>query len=217
MSSARWLGTKRRASVFTLILLAGNVCACHRHETPSEQADRLAVLLEWKPGSVVAEIGAGDGQMTQEVAARVGRQGHVYSTEIDSEKLTQLKALAKAQASRNISVVEAGSVESNLPPECCDSIFMQRVYHHFTEPRRTGASLFRSLRPGGRLAVVDFRPNWYLNVFYPLKGVPKNHGGHGVSPEVLTEELTSVGFRVVTGALDWPNSDYCVVFRKPPG
>jgi ubiquinone/menaquinone biosynthesis C-methylase UbiE len=49
-------------------------------------------------------------------------------------------------------VVEGGLAQTNLPDECCDAVFMRHVYHHFGDPPAMNASLFRSLKPGGRLA-----------------------------------------------------------------
>jgi precorrin-6B methylase 2 len=97
----------------------------------------------------VAEIRAGDGGLTLAAAARVWSTGRVYTTELDPEKLAKLDSLAAAQQAHNITVVKAGTAETSLPRACCDSIFMRRVYHHFTQPAKEDASLFQSLKPGG--------------------------------------------------------------------
>ena len=90
------------------------------------EADRLAVLLKWRTGSVAAEIGAGDGRITVAAADRVGVGGRVCATELDVKKLTHLEEIAGKH--KNISAVRAAEAETNLPPECCDSIFMPLVY-----------------------------------------------------------------------------------------
>jgi hypothetical protein len=69
----------------------------------------------------------------------------------------------------------------------------------------------RSLKPGARLAIIDFPPTANLD---PVEGVPKNRGGHGIPQEVMVEELRSAGFEVENVANDWSANDYCVVFRK---
>jgi predicted methyltransferase len=51
-----------------------------------------------------------------------------------------------------------GETGTNLPEGCCDSIVMRLVYHHLTKPAEIDASLFRSLKPGGLLAVIDEEP-----------------------------------------------------------
>src|SRR3982750_1867444 len=55
----------------------------------------------------------------------------------------------------NITVRKADPINTNLPDNCCDSIFMRRVYHHFTDPAATDAAILRALKPGGLLAVID--------------------------------------------------------------
>jgi hypothetical protein len=74
------------------------------------------------------------------------------------------------------------------------------------------ASLFRALKPGRLLAIIDEEPPANSK---PPEGVPQNRGGHGMPQKLLVEELTSAGFQVVKTVYDWPNHDYCAVFRKP--
>ncbi|MFZ0412173.1 MAG: methyltransferase domain-containing protein [Candidatus Acidiferrales bacterium] len=173
----------------------------------------MASLLNWRPGDVVAEIGAKKGQLTLAAAQRVGSTGKVYSTELDAEALTHLEELATKQ--KNITVVRAAESETNLPPMCCDSIFMRLVYHHLTRPAEVDASLFRSLKPDGLLAVIDEEPS--KGSIIP-DGVPANRMGHGIPRKVLISELDSAGFEVETVSNDWPHDEfhqmYCVVFRK---
>jgi len=91
---------------------------------------------------------------------------------------------------------------------------MRRVYHHFTDPAKEDASLFASLKPGGLLAVIDFPPGKGPNPA-PVKGVPKNRGGHGMPKQLLIDELVAAGFQAMTSPAEWEGEDYCVVFRKP--
>jgi predicted methyltransferase len=215
MISNGWFHTRGRHLVVTILFGALVLSACRGHAQDQKEADKLATLLNWKPGSVVAEIGAGDGSMTLLAAERVGPAGRVYTTELDPKKLDKLESLAAAQKAHNIIAVKAGAAETNLPPECCDSIFMRRVYHHFSEPVKEDASIFQSLKPGGLLAVIDFPPGAGPGDLKPVKGVPENRGGHGMPKQLLIDELTAAGFQMVTTPADWPSQDYCVVFRKP--
>ena len=120
------------------------------------------------------------------------------------------------QRRQNIIVLSSSATATNLPPECCDSIFMRLVYHHLTQPAEFDASLLRSLKPDGRLAIIDEYPIPGMSL---PEGVPANRGGHGIPEKLLVDELTKAGFRVVTEIdpwADWPNHhhNYCVVFRK---
>jgi len=202
----------RRSLMIGLVLSAFALapCVAQDKDTFQEEADRLAPLLNWQPGSVVAEIGAGKGEMTLAAAKRVGTAGRVYTTELDAKKLAVLEELAAKE--KNITALQAGEAQTNLPLECCDSIFMRLVYHHLTKPAEVDANLFQSLKPGGLLAVIDEGPRPGTK---RVEGVPENRGGHGVPKKVLIEELTSAGFLVVKSLDDWPSALYCVVFRKP--
>lgn len=200
----------RRSFIIALVLSAFTLVPGVAQDTYQEEADRLATLLNWWPGSVVAEIGAGEGQMTLAAAKRVGTAGRVYTTELDTKKLARLEKLAGEE--KNITAVKAAVAETNLPPVCCDSIFMRLVYHHLTKPAEIDASLFRSLKPGGLLAVIDEEPPPGSS---RVEGVPENRGGHGIPQKILIEELIAAGFQTVKVYDDWPNDDYCVVFRKP--
>ena len=182
--------------------------------SPSDQISRLAKLMGWKPGDVIADIGAGDGGYAFASLTQVGPDGKVFATELDKTKLAALKKEAAIRGFKNLEVLDAHEKDTNLPPNCCDAIFLRRVYHHLTAPNEMDASLFRSLKPDGKLAIIDFPPRPELTRSDPVEGVPKNRGGHGIPQKVLIDELTSAGFAVDQIINDWPEDDYCVIFRK---
>jgi ubiquinone/menaquinone biosynthesis C-methylase UbiE len=167
--------------------------------------------MEWKQGTVVADIGAGDGSYAFAAGERVGASGKVFATEIDAEKLKALRAEVKKRDLQNVTVVESGDAETNLPASCCDAIFLRRVYHHLTEPAEFDASLLRSLKPGGKLAIIDFPPH---PEYGKVKGVPKDREDHGIQQKILIDELAKSGFQVEKIVDDWPTMDYCVLFAK---
>ena len=202
---------RKRHFAITLIATILAFAACRGQETYQAEAERLATLLKWQPGSVVADVGAGDGEMTLAAAGRVGPTGRVFSTEIDDQKLARLEETAAEH--QNIIAVKATANATNLPPACCDSIVMRRVYHHVTEPAEFDASLLESLKPGGLLAVIDFAPRHGLPDV--KEHVPQNRGGHGVAKQLVIDELTDAGFEMLSAPDDWPNDDFCVIFRKP--
>jgi len=172
---------------------------------------RLAELLGWKAGTVVADIGAGDGGYTFAAVERVGAAGKVYATEIDAKKLAELRAEVAKRKLGNVMVVESKEADTNLPAGCCDAIFLRRVYHHLTKPAEFDAGLVRSLKSGGRLAIIDFPPRAELD---PVEGVPSNRGGHGIPEKIVIEELQAAGLQVEKVVEDWPERSYCVVFVK---
>ena len=204
----------RRLRISILVLSLVTALAAGQ-DTWHKEGEALAIQLQWHPGDTVAEIGAGKGELTSIAAEQVGTSGKVYTTELDSKKLAGLRELSVKQP--NITPIKASESETNLPDLCCDSIYMRLVYHHFTKPRDMDSSLFRSLKHGGRLAIVDEEPGKGSTI---PEGVPKNRGGHGIPEEVLISELTQAGFKVKSIDKNWPGGDpdhrmYCVVFLKP--
>jgi ubiquinone/menaquinone biosynthesis C-methylase UbiE len=176
-----------------------------------QELTRLAELTRWKEGTVVADIGAGDGAFSFLAAEKVGPSGRVYATEIDKEKLQGLNAEVTKRQLKNIVVVEGSANDTKLPSSCCDAIFLRHVYHHLTQPQDFDRTLVRSLRPGAYLAIIDFPPSPSLPA---VEGVPKNRGGHGIPEKVVVEELTAAGLEVEKTVDDWSAQDYCVVFVK---
>jgi precorrin-6B methylase 2 len=171
------------------------------------EVDRLAELLSLREGMTVAEIGAGTGWLTVEVATRVGRSGRVYSTEIGTARLRDIRQAADAAGVSNVIVLEAGEQATGLPSGCCDAIFMRRVYHHLSAPSAVLTSIHEALRPGGRLVIIDFRPD-------RLVGTVTRMGVHRA--EVI-RAATASGFEMIT-ADEWPGWDhYVVMFEKSPG
>jgi len=172
---------------------------------------RLAELMQWRPGTIVADIGAGDGAYTFVAAEKVGATGRVYATEIDPEKLKTLRSEVARRRLSNVLVVEGAADDTSLPSNCCDAIFLRHVYHHITQPRDFDKNLLRSLKAGARLAIIDFPPDPSLP---PVEGVPKNRGGHGIPEKIMVEELTAAGLQVEKAIDDWSARDYCVIFVK---
>jgi len=204
---------KRRFFLSALLLLAVFVSLCSA--ISESEIQRLARVMNWKAGQVIADVGAGEGEIGFAAAAAVGETGKVYLTELDKEKVSALQKDASRRKLKNAVILEAVEKETKLPSNCCDAIVLRRVYHHFTAPNEMDASLMRSLRPGGLLAVIDFAPRKSLTESDPVKGVPSNRGGHGIPKKILVEELTAAGFKLEKSFDDWPDDGYCVLFRKP--
>ena len=173
---------------------------------------RLAELLELRPGSIVADVGAGDGRWTEALSAVVGSSGRVYSTEVEQEMVDDLEQRLQRRDIDNAAVVLGSQEHSGLPDGCCHAILLRMVYHHFEQPRAMRASLHRALLPDGLVAIVDIVPqrNWRR-----LDDVPER-GGHGIRPEDLVSEMTVDGFELVSRHDSWNGDDdrYCAVFRR---
>ena len=195
-TTARWLaGAVVAIAVLTLVSRGGET-----------EVERLAQLLDIQPGDTVADVGAGDGWLSVEVATAVGEAGHVFATELSVRRRDDIRQAVAGIGLGNVTVVEAGEHETNLAPGCCEAIFMRRVYHHLTDPAAYNASLYASLKPGGRLAIVELE---FDGILSPLRAWP-----HWTDDERVVSEVTAAGLTHVTTA-DWPlAAHYAAVFRK---
>jgi len=182
----------------------------------AREAPPLKEVLALEPRMAVADIGAGGGAMAVAMAKVLGPSGRVYATDIGKEQLAEIREYVAREGLSNVDVVEGAANVTKLPDRCCDAIFMRDVYHHLTNAEEMNRSVFAALKPGGRLAVIDFEPD----PGSPLpKGVPENRGGHGIRPSLLIAEVTASGLRHVRTIARWPpdgrNPIYLVLFQKP--
>jgi cyclopropane fatty-acyl-phospholipid synthase-like methyltransferase len=180
------------------------------------EVPQLVELLELKPGMTIADVGAGFGAWTMRLARWIGSEGRVYATDIGGAQLTALRESVKRDGMNNVTVIEGGVNTTNLPPRCCDAIMIRDAYHHFTNPDAVVKSLAASLKPGGRLVVIDFPPRPNSEV---PSGVPANRRGHGVPPGVVQQEVGAALTHVMTISAWSPDSQpaslFLVLFRKP--
>jgi cyclopropane fatty-acyl-phospholipid synthase-like methyltransferase len=204
--------THRFLSWTTLVLLPLVCTACTAARAPVVEADRIATVLALQPGTWVADVGAGNGEWTRELAQRVGEDGRVYSTEVDEDDVAEIRKTIKSAGLTNVTALLGQADDSGLPEACCDAILLRLVYHHFTDPSEMRRSLYRALRPGGLIAVIEIEPQSH---WPDLSGVP-DRGGHGIPARDLIEEMASQGFEVVERHDPWEGQSdrYCVVFRR---
>jgi predicted methyltransferase len=188
------------------------ICCCCGGRDRVAEAQQLLTLLDLEPDVTVGEIGAGSGKMAVVFATAIGPTGRLYATEIEQSKRDGINAAAAAAGLENITVLEAGLVSANLAAECCDVIYLRRVYHHFTDAAAMNRSIFDALKPGGRLAVIDFEERSMLP---KPEGVDESRPGHGVPTDLLISELKATGFVVEQRIDEWPGDGYCVIARKP--
>lgn len=173
---------------------------------------KIFEALNVKEGLTVCEIGAGGGDLTIEVAKLVGSSGHVFTSELGDERVKALQSAIKKVGLAHVTVVSGDPVKTNFPDAACDALFMRNVYHHFADPAAMNKSVAAALKPGARLAVVDFTP--------PPGGEATNpadrakDGSHGLSAESLSRELKQAGFESVTADTSGQRW-FMVVVMKP--
>jgi ubiquinone/menaquinone biosynthesis C-methylase UbiE len=177
------------------------------------EAERIAELLGVKAGSAVADVGAGDGRFSFDLAARVGTQGQVFATEVDPDKVHSIRREIEERRLENVSVIQGSQLRMGLPPACCNAVLIREVYHHFNHPAAMHRSLLEALRPGALVAIIDFEPG--SRGLRKPAGVPDDRGGHGIAMELLISEMTGAGFELVDAKDDWTERLYCALFRRP--
>jgi len=193
---------------FAAALLAASAQA----QDDAADATWLADVLELELGATVADIGAGSGGLSVAVAPHVGPEGHIYATELGPESVASLAQALDSAGLRTVTVLEGHFDRTNLPPECCDAVFIRFVYHHFADPPAMNRSLWQSLKRGGRLAVIDFAPRG------PEAAQPSGRAEgdqHGVTAATLQAELEQAGF-IVLSTEQRPDRRVQVVAMKAP-
>lgn len=122
-----------------------------------EQPDKALDLMGIRPGMVVGDVGAGTGYMTLRIAKRVGPSGKVYANDIQPEMLDKLNENARRIDLENIETVLGSEADPKLPANKLDLVLMVDVYHELSRPQEMLQSIRRSLKPDGRLVLVEYK------------------------------------------------------------
>lgn len=168
-----------------------------RPERESEEAPTKAIqALQIQSGQVVADIGAGSGYYTVRLAREVGPTGKVYGTDIQPGMLDLLlRNVAKAKLDNVVPVLGTPD-DPKLPPGSIDLALMVDVYHELAAPQAFIRKLRASLKPGGRLVLLEFRKE---DPRVPIR--PE----HKMSVAEVRQELEPEGFTLsaVLDVLPW--------------
>ena len=174
-------------------------------ESPERDAwqkpDEVVAALKLPPDAKVADIGAATGYFPVRVA-RVVPQGHVYGADIESSMVEYLTKRATTEGLTNLTAVQAAFDDPKIP-EPVDVVMMVDTYHHIEHRPAYFAKLAASLKPGGRLAIVDFRKG-------SSRGPPDSEK---VTPEQVAKELGEAGY-VQDESFDFLPEQYFVTFKR---
>lgn len=179
-------------------------------KSAERDAPRLVEVLELKPGMTVADVGTGGGAMAVVLGHWIG-SGRVFATDITERSVRTTREYAKKEGLTNVTVIEGAEAATNLPQACCEAIFLRNVYHHITAVDAFNKSLFDSLKPGGRLAIIDFLPDAGSKL---PDGVPANRGGHGIPPAVVIEQMEKAGLTYIRTIEKFDGTAFLTLFRK---
>ena len=169
-----------------------------------EKTELLVETLKFRPGEVVADIGAGTGYFSKRIARKVAPAGSVLAVEIQQEMLDMLmKKMAEAKV-ENVKPVLGTTTDPKLPAGGVDTVLMVDVYHEFDQPFEMMEAVCRALKPGGRVVFVEYRgedPN------VPIKRL------HKMTELQVVKEMTAL-------PLEWVETNgvlprqHIIVFRK---
>lgn len=161
-----------------------------------------------KPGERIADVGAGTGFYSRLFAKQTGLDGWVFSVDIAPKFLQHIATRATADGIVNLTPVLGTDVSTRLPTESVDLVFICDTYHHFEKPSDTLASIYRALKPGGRLVVIDFdripgkSREWLLEHVRADKGT-------------FRSEIEAAGFTFVDEvAIEGFEENYLLRFKK---
>jgi ubiquinone/menaquinone biosynthesis C-methylase UbiE len=169
-------------------------------EHPDEALDALKI----PKGATVADIGAGVGYFTWRLAERVGPAGVVYGEDIQQAMLDQLRKNMQARHITNVREVLGGIDDPKLPKESVDLIILVDVYHEFSEPEKMLDRMRESLKPNGRLVLLEYRGE---DPKVPIK--PE----HKMTLKQVRAEVEPEGYRF-DESIDVLPEQHIIVFRR---
>jgi predicted methyltransferase len=166
-------------------------------QKPHEVIQALAL----PPTASVADIGAGTGYFAVRLA-RMAAKGRVYAVDVEPNMVKHLAERAKREGVANLTAVVGTPADPRLP-QPVDLVLLVDVYHHVAERERYFGRLASSLKPGGRVAIVDFRMD-------SPEGPPR---AARVEPDRVKAEMKNAGYALAQEHAFLPRQ-YFLVFRR---
>jgi ubiquinone/menaquinone biosynthesis C-methylase UbiE len=169
-----------------------------------ENPDRAIDVLKLEKGSTVADVGAGSGYMTVKLAKKVGPQGKVYANDIQQGMLDLLSKRVTKSKLTNVSTVLGTQDDPKLPADTIDLVIMVDVYHELSQPQVMLRHIRDSLKPGGRLVLLEYRKE---DPDIPIR--PE----HKMSMADAKLEVEAEGFKLTKTNEDLPRQ-HILIFTK---
>ena len=188
-----------------------------RSAKPNDRAESVRAIashLGLKEGSVIADVGAGSGRDTWVFAEIVGQTGLVFAEEIAEDKVVSLKTEANKRELSQVRAMLGRTDDPCLPSNSIDLIYLNHVYHHLAKPRDILRGIWRALKPGGHLVVVD-RQRGTLRDWVPRELREKRH--FWIAETTVVREAREEGF-AFGGCAEhcWhTEDDFVLNFQRP--
>jgi arsenite methyltransferase len=164
------------------------------------QVAKVIESLKVGPDDRVCDLGAGSGLFTRPLARKASGKGVVYAVDIDSELLKHVERTAQEQKLANIKPILASETDPKLP-EAVDLIAIIDTLHHVSNQAEYLRGLKKYLKPGGRIAIIDFSRDW-----------PAGHEKMVYTVSDLDGWMTAAGFKRVEQH-DFLDNNFFVVYR----
>jgi len=174
-----------------------------QEENPEGALDALNL----KPGMIVADVGAGTGYMSLKLARRVGPSGKVYAEDVQAEMLQQIRANAAKAKAPNVIPVQGSFTDPMLPKGQMDLVLLVDVYHEFSEPQKMLRGIRASLKPDGRLVLLEYRKE---DPTIPIRAE------HKMTVAEVKTELEAEGFKMSQVIETLPRQHILILTKTTP-
>lgn len=180
-----------------------NASQAHRLDAPERimwlpPAEVIAALAI-RPGETIADVGAGTGYFALPMAAAAGPHGKVFAVDAQQEMLAHLRQKLHDGGIKNIELVHAEADATSLDDATCSLVLLANVWHEFADHAAVLQESKRILKAGGRIAILDWRPDVEREAGPPLD--------HRISASNAMHDLHSAGFvrttHTNTGKYSW--------------
>jgi predicted methyltransferase len=171
--------------------------------------------LNLHEGSVVVDFGSGVGYFTLKLSSLVGKKGVVVAEDIRQQSLVVLRIRAFLRDQHNLKTIRGETDDPRLPAGFADAVLIANTYHELTAPRLILHHLADSLKPGGRLVIVDRGPR---SGDVESRETQTEH--HELRPDLVETEVRRAGFEIISRQgrfIDRPADDqvwWLIVTRK---
>jgi ubiquinone/menaquinone biosynthesis C-methylase UbiE len=169
-------------------------------EAPDAALDAIGIAR----GATVADIGAGVGYFTWRLAERVGPAGKVYANDIQEKMLERLRRNMQERGLAHVEPVLGAEDDPRLPAGRMDLVLLVDVYHEFSQPRKMLQKIRESLKPDGRLVLLEYRKE---DPSVPIRAE------HKMSVQEVMAEVEPEGFRLEK-TLDLLPRQHILIFRR---
>ena len=161
-----------------------------------ERCSMMLTNLGLKPGMTVCDMGCGNGYHSLPIAKILGDQGLVVGVDVQPEMLEYLRERMEKQGVENVIPILGSYHNPRLPPNQIDLVLMVDVYHEFSHPVQMLASIRKSLKPGGKIVLLEYRKE---DPKVPIKEL------HKMSKAQVDKEMVANGFKLVSSfdGLPW--------------